>query len=373
MSRVLADNWSLQNISELFTNGLGNDTASIIEIDKDRTTHKYEPVDYGIIRIEALFDFLNDVILKDEIIVDDRFLDTWKLTKSPLEDLLRAGIIQPFPFLAKPEILSGPTAALIKRLCVTSTLEAEHALNSSVWEVSKKTPYPVLSSTLWGGAGMLARSHIYECNYTPHPLRRRLFLSTGVFMSKPNAGFQLRTLIDKKRIQVFGKQSNTGSLHSAFLQLAPIPLRVIEESESIEDIFRVALQLRSELKELREWLNQFQNAIDAEDVPKILRHEAVLESVSRHVDRLVSGSTAGRVEMSVNLGMLKFAIKGDPLNTIHNLIGVRSTINSLVFDKPGQQALKKLIRLLGDDYTSAGYNVYHHFVSNDSGKNAEAS
>lgn len=363
MSRVLTDNWSLQNIGELFTSGLGDDAASVIDIAKDKSKHEYRPIDYGIIRIEALFDFLNDVVLKDEITVDDGYVDTWKGLHSPLEYLHNAGIIQPFSFLASPELLKGPRDALVERLCVTPSLKSEHSLNTSIWASDRKTPFPVLSSTLWGGAGMLARSHIYECNYTPHPLRRRLFLNAGVFMEKTDASGSLHALIQKKRVQLFGRNSNGDSLRTAFLQLPPIPFRIIEESNSLSDIFRIALEVRHHLKELRQWLGRFQNAIDTEDVTQILQHEELLDSVSRYADQVISGNSTGRVDMSVSLGVLKFSVKVDPVNATRNKFGVRSTINSLIFDKPGKQAIKKLLKLLGDEKTAAGYKVYQHFVS----------
>jgi len=363
LSRVLADNWSLQSIGELITNGLGNDTASTIEICKAKDTHEYKSIEYDIIRIEALFDFLNDVVLRDEVIVDESYIGTWAKPESPLVGLHEAGIICPFPFLATPERLKAPTEALVKRLCATSTLENEHAKNNSMWALERRTPYPALSSTLWGGAGMLARSHIYECNYTPHPLRKRFFLNAGVFLGKTDASNQLKNLIHKKRVQLFAKSNGENGLYTAFLQLPPIPFRIIEESSDIHDIFRIAIEMRSQLQGLRQWLNQFQNAIDNEDVTSMLKHEELLSSVSRYADQIISGNSAGRVDMSLNLGLLKFSLKGDPVNLLQNQFGVRSTINSLIFDKPGRQALKKLLKFLGDADTSSGYKIFEHFAS----------
>lgn len=364
MSKVLADNWSLQNTAELLTNGLAGDDASVITIDTEKNTHAYQDISYDIIRIEALFDLLNDIVLKDEIIVDDQYLNTWNEKDSALLHLCSSQIIKPFPFLAAPDKLRDWTNALVKKLCVTSSLELEHELNNQTWQAQRKVAYPALSSTLWGGAGMLARSHVYECNYTPHPLRKRLFVNTGVFTDKPDAASQLHNLIHTKRVQLFNKKTQTDSLYSAFLHLPPIPFRIIEESSSIKDLFVVAMQLRETFTELRQWLNQFQNAIDNEDVADMLRYEKVLSSVSSYVDQRISGNGAERMEMSVNLSYLSLTLfKGDPINHIRNQLGIRSTINSLIFDKPGRQALKKLLHFFGEENSSAGINVYQHFAS----------
>jgi hypothetical protein len=363
LSKVVADNWSLQNVAELFSAGLGDDQAAVIAINDGKTEHTYEPIDYGVVRIEALFDLLNDVVLKDEIIVDEQFIEAWKRSAGPLDELNDAGIIQPFPFLASSENLRGPREEILKRLCITPTLQREHDLNTSTWEARKSTPYPLLSATLWGGAGMLARSHVYECNYTPHPLRKRLFLRTGVFLDKADSSAKLHKLIESKRLQLVKKNSTDSSLHSAFLQLPPIPFRIIEESSNLSQLFDVAVQMRSELKDLRYWLNEFQNAIEIEDVKKILECERVLDSVSKHADAVMTGSGGGGVDMSLGLGVLKLAIKTDPVNLLKNQFGVRSTINSLIFDKPGRNALKKLLRWLGEEHSAAGYNVIQSFVA----------
>lgn len=362
MSRVLADNWSLQNVAELLTSGLGNDQASLIKIDKQKNSHNYVDINYDVIRLEALFDLINDIVLKDELVVDERFIGSWKKLKSPLSELQEAGIIQPFAFLDSPEKLKYPREQLVTRLCATPTLTSEHLLNESIWRTDRKTPFPVLSSVLWGGAGMLARSHVYECNYTPHPLRRRFFADTGIFKEKSNATESLHTLVSTKRLQLFGGKQGNGSLYSAFINISPIPLRVIEESSDISDVLRISLELRKEMKELREWLNQFQNAVDNEDVDAVIKHEKLLDSVSQYVDQRVSGGASKRVNMSLGIGFLKFTLNVDPIIAIQNKVGVRSSINSLIFDKPGKQALKKLLGFFGDSHSIASYPIYEHFA-----------
>lgn len=364
MSRVLADNWSLQNVAELLTDGLRNDQASLIKIDKQNRSHNYGLINYDAIRLEALFDLINDIVLKDELVVDDQFTGSWKRFNSPLSELQDAGVIAPFPFLDSPEKLKNPRDHLVTQLCTTPTLTSEHYLNASLWKTDKRSPYPVLSSVLWGGAGMLARSHVYECNYTPHPLRKRFFIDTGVFKEQSSATKCLHTLINTKRIQLFGGKQGTGALYSAFVDIPPIPLRVIEESSNINDVLRIALELRREMKKLREWLNQFQNAVNNEDVNVVLQHEKLLGSVSQYIDQSISGTGNKRVSMSIGIGIFKFTLSADPILAGQNRYGVRSTINSLIFDKPGKQALKKLLGFFGASNSIASYPIYEHFAKN---------
>lgn len=62
---VVADNWSLQDITTLFTEGLERDRANEIVLNDGQ--HSYSPVSSAIIQTEALFDFITDLILRDEI------------------------------------------------------------------------------------------------------------------------------------------------------------------------------------------------------------------------------------------------------------------------------------------------------------------
>lgn len=79
---VVADNWSLQDISTLLTDGLEGDVAGEIVIANN--AHSYKPVSSAVIQTEALFDFLTDLLLRDEILVDEEFTYSWEKINSPI-------------------------------------------------------------------------------------------------------------------------------------------------------------------------------------------------------------------------------------------------------------------------------------------------
>lgn len=68
-------------------------------------SYGYQPIPYAVIQIEALFDFITDIVLRDQVIVDEAFCYAWKDYNSPLVTLENAGLVRTFPFLSRPKKL----------------------------------------------------------------------------------------------------------------------------------------------------------------------------------------------------------------------------------------------------------------------------
>ena len=62
---VISDNWSLQNISELLVNGMDEVEGHYIVIDRENDSYEYKNISSAVIKIEALFDFITDIIHHD--------------------------------------------------------------------------------------------------------------------------------------------------------------------------------------------------------------------------------------------------------------------------------------------------------------------
>ncbi|KRT56339.1 hypothetical protein Ga0074115_1411 [endosymbiont of Ridgeia piscesae] len=103
---VISDNWSLQNISELLLNGMEDGEGQYIKIDRENDSYEYKKISEAVIQTEALFDFITDIILRDQIIVDEKFTQAWKQYSS-LDKAVNAGVINPFPFLIDYENLQN--------------------------------------------------------------------------------------------------------------------------------------------------------------------------------------------------------------------------------------------------------------------------
>ena len=177
---IIVDNWSLQDITNLLVNGMDNETAHEIVIGGD--SHDYQPISFASIQTEALFDLLTDIVLRDEILVEERFEHAWNEIDSPILQARDLGVVRSYPFLNEPEKLQEPKRRIIEHMVSTPSLKIAHQENVLGWKENGQTPHSLLSATMWGGAGMCARSFVYEKSYTPHPLRKRFFINSGFML-----------------------------------------------------------------------------------------------------------------------------------------------------------------------------------------------
>ncbi|MGD2117921.1 MAG: hypothetical protein PVG66_06165 [Chromatiales bacterium] len=184
---VISDNWSLQNISELLLDGMDDTESHYIEADRRNDSYEYKSIPSAVIQTEALFDFITDIILRDQIIVEEEFTNAWNHHGNPLDRAVDAGVIRSYPFLLDFEKLTEPTNEFVNRLCATTELKKDHEENRVGWAKNRQTPNRYLSQILWGGAGMLARGFVYEKGYTPHPVRKRLFIDAGISLTSEDA------------------------------------------------------------------------------------------------------------------------------------------------------------------------------------------
>lgn len=360
---VVADNWSLQDISSLFIDGLENETADeIVLVDGG---HSYKPISSAIIQTEALFDFLTDLILRDEILVEEKFTYSWESDNSPILEAKQLGVVRAYPFLSEPEKIAAPRDKIIEHICSTDSLKAAHQENVEGWNTKRQTPNQLLSATLWGGAGMCARSFVYEKSYTPHPLRKRLFLNSGFMLPAEDALHQLKTFITDEKVKVTQKIYGNDSLFSAYVNIPALPIRIIQEASSAEQMIDIALQMRDDFLPLREWLKMFQNAMSDNDTKSLLKYRKQLDSVSEYIDQRIGyGVTNKPVSMHAGMGIFKIATQGNPLENLKNQFGIRATLNKLVFSSSGKSDLRKYVNMFGEKGTAIGYEIERSFTNN---------
>jgi len=364
---VISDNWSLQNISELLIDGIDPSVSHFISLNTETDSHEYEETSSAAIAIEALFDLITDVILRDQILVDEKFSGAWFNKSGPLNRFAEQSVVRTFPFLHDPAVLDGPRDEFVGRLCLTNSLKREHQENVLGWENARKTPNPYLSQTIWGGAGMLARAFVYEKGYTPHPVRKRLFQKAGIALSDTDAVLRACNTINEKRASIRALQGSGHELYSLHVNMDPLPIKVIRESSCPADIPVVALQIREEYKELRSWLGLYQQSINSGDYKDIQKHQRTLTSISQYVDSVMGKTSAETATFTAGIDILKIAIKGSPINSLQNQFGVRAMINKLVLGTSGRTELKKFLKFFDHQNTSIGMKVLEHFSSRNSG------
>jgi len=358
---VISDNWSLQNISEMLVNGLEKTNTHFINIDSIAGKYEFKEIPSAIVTIEAFFDFITDIILRDQILVEENFVNAWKNNGSALNKAAEAAVIRGYSFRNDFEKLVEPREEFIRRLCITEDLRQHHEENRLGWNNNKHTPHGYLSQTLWGGAGMLARSFVYERGYTPHPVRKRLFIDAGFAITTDNAVNNLNNIINEKRASIARVLHKGDELFSLSVNLLPIPIKVIQESNSVQDLITVALQLRAEYQELRNWLGCYQLAMSDGSYKDIAKFQKIIHSISLYVDSFMNNYDSNAPTFTAGIGVLKVAIKGQPINALKNQFGVRSMINNLIVSRSGNSDLKKFLGFFGHRDTKVGLQVLEHF------------
>ncbi len=359
-NQILLDNWTLQEISHLSQLGLSNDSTGKLVIDNKTDTHHFEKLSHGFVQLQALFSFLQNLILRETIITDDRFVYVWD-NSSSLKQIESEGLIKIHAF--QEEKLVEIRKAIVEQLCTTSSIKEIQRLNEEGWERNKIVIDSFMSQIIWGGSGMLARGHVYETFYLPHPLRGYAFQQSPI--AKRDAFTETLNFISTNQTKLLYFDYNSSEAIQARFSLPPLISTIIEESKDFEDLFNIALQLREQFSDLRIWLKQFQEALDTENTKEISKHTKTLKSVQKYIEDKYNPDKFGKLDLSFDLLSLSPSISvGAPINKLKNKVGIRSTINDLILTKQGYSSVKKLLKLLGEERSVLGKKVYDEVVRN---------
>lgn len=349
--RLLADNWTFQNAGEFLCQGLEGDTANELVIPDQEDAFHYQEVSEDVLRFDALCQTLTNLVLSDELWVDGKYVETWEKF-TPLAQAKTAGVVMPKAFTEMEGHWIKAREAMGDQLCVNKALLKTHRKNKRQWAKDGTTPDPVLSQLIWGGAGMLARADYFNLPYTPHPMRAKM-VQRARFMKGPDAGVRLAEFITSERLKIFRQIGKAGFVGS--IQLPPVVVEVIEASRSLADLVATALQLRDHYKKVRQWLGQLQHDLNNEDIKQVLAHEKRLHGIARHLDSFSAVTPPGDTTVQFGMSWLKLTTKmGSPINSLKNRFGMRAEVNRLVLAPQGHNALKKLLRMLGEQHTKRG-------------------
>ena len=359
--RVIADNWSLQAVSELLTQGLDpDDNPGIAPLtDPDKLT---TALPQAVTDLEALFDFITDVALRDQILVDDNYHDAWFGDEGPLAELAQRSIVRPHPFLEHPERLDGPRREFVRRLVLNPTMAREQAANEVAWSQSGQSPHKFTAQLVWGGAGMLARAWVNEAPYTPHPLRRRFFERAGVVLPGPaNALGEFNQAVAQHRATLYRPASGGDALYGAQVVLPALPALVLRDASSLSDMFVVASQIRDRLSELRAWLSQYQEALTAGEFRSIATESKRLRTLAKEVERALGQKPTDTATLNIGWSWFKLNLKLDPKAWHPKLDRVQIQASTLTFSPSGGRELRKLLGFFGHQHSALGARILEYF------------
>ena len=354
---LMIDNWTLQDVEALMQNGIEPKDVSEIAISEDRQTHRFDPVPSGTIQIDALISLLTNIVCFDHLHVDSGFVEAWQRDGGFLAPLESLGVVQPDDYTALGQSLNDIREMILAELCVTESLRTAMQKIKLEWELTRSTSSPHLSALVWGGAGLLARSDLTSTPYFGHPFRRRLVAETQMFYHQANAVQQFEKFIETERAKMFRYRNERFGGAMAKVVLPPIPAYIIEESNSIHDLIPVAVQMRDKYAGLRQWLADYQRAIEEEDEGKQLRFEQTLTAVGKSIQVKYGAEKSGSLGISLSAAFFKADVSKKLVDGTLNRFGVRSTLAKLIMAPRGQQALAKLVGMLGESKSSLGRTV----------------
>jgi hypothetical protein len=345
---LIVDNWTLQEVERLLESGISNEDAAEIWISADRTSHRFDAVPQGLLQLDALLTFITNIVCFDSLRVDSRFTYTWQRdggSLSPLEHML---VIESEDYQRLGDELNQVRELILNQLCVTESLKAAMAETKEQWRTAGAQPDPHFSALVWGGAGMLARSQMTATPYFGHPARRRLFSQTPSLAPNASSVRRFDSFVNTERAKMFRYRDDQFSGSVGQVVLPPIPVHVIEESSSLHDLIPTAVQMRDQHTHLREWLAEYQRAIDEEDERKQIKFEQTLVKAGRSLQTLYGAEKDGFIGLSLNAAFVKVDAQRSLVDGLASRFGMRSTLSKLMLAPRGQKALVKLLSMLGD-------------------------
>jgi hypothetical protein len=259
---LITDNWTLQDVNELLVSGLSPAPVGQIAISKDKRSHTFTDVPEAVIQVDCLLTLLTNLVIYDELIVDQGFTATWDQEHPQLARLTSDSLVKPVLFDPNAEMLAAVREEIVDRMAVTPSLkEAADDMRKS-WKLSGASGDPHMSALLWGGAGMLARSHILSAPYFGHPFRRTLIRESGFLAARRDAWARTEKVVSAARTQMFRFRHSEIDGALASFNLPPIAVQVIEQANSVDDLLLSAIALRDKYAKLREWLPSRRRTLD---------------------------------------------------------------------------------------------------------------
>jgi hypothetical protein len=359
-SALIIDNWLLQDIGTCLSCGLGSDSACEIAIDRPNNSHSIINVPESGVQLEGLLSLLVDIVLRDSLVVDSNFTGTWDQYQAIFAPLLHSGLVRSLPFKTHEERLEEAKRYVLDQLCITSTLREEQRNNEESWAARKEASNPYMSAVIWGTAGMLGRSHVYEAPYSGHPLRKRIIEQTILASPSRDAVSETLEWVAEERLRLFETKVKDGSQRTATLVLPPVAIEIIEEARDIDQLIPIAYQLRDKYAKVREWMKSIQIAMDTEDPKGIAKYKKTLSAVSKDLDRAMGNTEAGKVSLKIGIGWPGISISLGTLDNVIKKFGMRAMLNNQIFSPQGEKSIKKLLRLFDEDTSSIGRSAQEY-------------
>ena len=356
---LVIDNWTLQDVNLAFEQGLSHETVDEILVDLKADSHDWKSVPHSVIQLEALLALLTNIVLRDSLIVDVEFSGAWDRGHDSIQALKDTCILTPLDFSACLNDITESRESILRQLCVTSSIREIQGANEALWRERHDTADPHMSALVWGGAGMLARSHVYGAPYLGHPFRQALLRQTPLLPCRRDSLAAMETIISRARAKLFQNLAPEQRAAIASFNLPPIAVEVIQESSHVSQLIPVAIQMRDRYEVLRVWLGEYQKALDSDDTRAIVGYRSTLDSVARSIEAKYGQSSQSSTVVTIGVRWLSVTVPiGTLIDMAKNRVGVRAMLNNLALAGSGDHAIRKLLDLFDEGHSRLGRDTH---------------
>jgi hypothetical protein len=191
-------------------------------------------------------------------------------------------------------------------------------------------------------------------------MRSRFFAKGG------DARATLMSFIEGEQLKLY-RAAECEGLYGA-MRLPPVIVEVLQAASTLQDFLPAALELRGKYRELRQWLGEFQAALDGEDLNEVLARRKLLLSVSKKIDRLAGDKGAGNATLQLGAHFPNLTLNvGGLVDQLRHRFGIRAQINRLILLPPGKSAFRHFVKLLEPeaDAGAALEAAFHAFQTRD--------
>jgi hypothetical protein len=356
--KLIIDNWMLQDVNQALERGLSLQEVGEIVVDVEKDSHRFRMMPHAVFQIDALLTLLVNIVLRDSLIVDDQWMHVWDKGDESLQKLKDTHIVDPFDFASAEEVIAEIRRAIVNELCVTQSIRNVQREYGVLWDERSESfdahtaEIAHMSALVWGGASYLALSHVHESPYLGCPYRQALIRQTKLVSWKRDAVKEVEYIISEKRTKLLQIRSVDRSANYAMFNLPPLAVEIIDEANDASQLIPIAMQLRDKYEKLREWLLEYQDALDSDDPQNILKHTKILESIARDIESKYSHATEDSVKITVGTSFLHVPIPvAKIVDRVKSKFGVRAMLTDLVFTGSGEKSLQKLLALFGEKNT----------------------
>ncbi len=347
---LFIDNFALQDAAYTILAGLDDDERPELGASSAEAGYEVKLVSSAGIQVEALLQILNTIVLQDELVVEAKFAASWDQDGSPLKLLRDEGIVFARPLNEVREEWLPIRECVEEELCFSPQLAKDF---TAFRKSFKGESHPIFSTLLWGTAGMIARSQYLKRPYLGHPSRGRVIGLGQLGGSRMGALDVINRFVSSERVKLFDRISANQTTRATSLSLPPVALEVISACHEAEDLIPTAIQLRDDYRNVREWIGEFQQALErgSKDSAKSI---ALLEAAAADVDRLFKGKWWARFSFDVSLSLTSLPHVGGgmtaPIGAMVQRIlpgSVRTAVTKLIQQFWDDNALDGLFRMLG--------------------------